>query len=126
MALTYPDWQNKYIDLVREAFDEVTLTVNDKELNAKVQKLGETKKAMPFVQGLKRRLQAEPPTTVFERKLVFDEVETLKQVLPMLKKNTGCQRIDILTVEDGGKGLSPIAENAEPGNPKFEFANIST
>lgn len=126
MALTYPDWQNKYIDLVREAFDEVTLTVNDKELNAKVQKLGETKKAMPFVQGLKRRLQAEPPTTVFERKLVFDEVETLKQVLPMLKKNTGCQRIDILTVEDGGKGLSLIAENAEPGNPKFEFANIST
>lgn len=125
MALTYPDWQNKYIDLVREAFDEATLTINDKELNPKVQKFGETKKAMPFVQGLKRRLQVEPPTTVFERRLVFDEVETLKQVLPTLKKNTGCQRIDILIVEDG-KGLSPIAENAEPGNPKFEFANIST
>lgn len=126
VALTYPGWQNKYIDLVREAFDEVTLTVNDKELNLQVQKLGETKKAMPFVQGLKRRLQVEPSKTVFKRKLVFDEVETLKQVLPMLKKNTGCQRIDILIVEDGGKELSSIAENAEPGNPKFEFMNIST
>lgn len=125
MALTYPNWQNKYIDLVREAFDEVTLTVNDKELNPKVQKLGETKKAMPFVQGLKRRLQVEPPATVFERKLVFNEVETLKQVLPTLKKNTGCQNIDIVIVEDGGNGLSSIAENAEPGNPKFEFANIT-
>lgn len=100
--------------------------MNDKELNPKVQRLGETKKAMPFVQGLKRRLQVEPPATVFERKLVFDEVETLKQVLPTLKKNTGCQTIDILIVEDGGNGLSSIAENAEPGYPKFEFMNIST
>lgn len=90
-----------------------------------MQKLGEMKKAMPFVQGLKRRLANEPPTVVFERKLVFDEVETLKQVLPALKKNTGCQQIDIVVVEEGGKGLSPIAENAEPGNPKFEFENIS-
>lgn len=125
MALTYPKWQNKYIDLVREAFNEVTLTVNDKELNPQVQKLGEMKKAMPFVQSLKRRLANEPPKTVFERKLVFDEVETLKQVLPALRKNTGCQQIDVVVVEECGKSLSSIAENAEPGNPKFEFENIS-
>lgn len=94
---------------------------------------------MPFVQGLKRRLANEPPTTVFERKLVFDEVETLKQVLPTLRKNTGCKEIKIVVVEDGRKtgrkvgdgeptamgGVSSIAENAEPGNPRFEFENIS-
>jgi leucyl-tRNA synthetase len=136
VALSYPAWQEKYIDLVREAFDGVS--INDKELNPKVSKLGEMKKAMPFVQILKKRLTTESPEAVFNRKLAFDEVEALKHILPTLKKNTGCKEIDIVVVDEGGKtgkkvneegetkveGLSVIAEGAEPGNPKFEFANI--
>ncbi|CCX31976.1 leucyl-tRNA synthetase [Pyronema domesticum] len=135
VSLNYPSWQEKYIDLVRESFDKVTLTVNDKELSGKVAKLGETKKAMPFVQGLKKRLQAEDAETVFNRKLAFDEVETLKEVVPTLKKTTGCKNVVVVIVDEGGKtgktidgevveNLPALAEGADPGNPRFEFTNI--
>lgn len=135
VALGYPGWQEKYIDLVREAFDKVTLSVNDKELSAKVSKMGEMKKAMPFVQGLKKRLQSESPDTVFNRKLAFNEVETLKGMVPGLKRLTGAKNVAIVVVDEGGKTgktvdgevvetLPPLAEGAEPGNPRYEFTNV--
>jgi leucyl-tRNA synthetase len=135
VALSYPSWQEKYIDLVREMFDKFTLSVNDKELNGKVAKMGEMKKAMPFVQGLKRRLTSESPDAVFNRQLAFDEVATLKEIVPGLKRTTGSKDVVIVVVEEGGKtgktadgetveGLPPLAEGAEPGNPRFEFTNI--
>ncbi|OGM49960.1 leucyl-tRNA synthetase [Aspergillus bombycis] len=135
-AKKYPSWQEKYIDLVREAFDGLNLSINDKELNAKVGKMGEMKKAMPFVQTLKRRLiqSREEPETVFSRKLPFDEFAVLKEMLVNLQKTTGCKVIEIIAVEEGGKtgevvgsgekreGLT--AENAVPGQPTFQFTNI--
>ena len=39
-AKKFPTWQEKYIDLVREAFDAINISIDDKELNAKVGKLG--------------------------------------------------------------------------------------
>ncbi|KAH1496911.1 hypothetical protein LV164_001601 [Aspergillus fumigatus] len=136
-AKKYPAWQEKYIDLVREAFDAVSLSINDKELNAKVGKLGEMKKAMPFVQTLKTRLikSKEAPENVFSRKLPFDELAVLKEMLGILKRTTGCKEIEVIAVDEGGKtgevlgtgekreGLS--AENAVPGQPTFGFTNIA-
>ncbi|KAI9038161.1 leucine--tRNA ligase CDC60 [Aspergillus affinis] len=136
-AKKYPEWQEKYIDLVREAFDSLSFSINDKELNAKVGKLGEMKKAMPFVQGLKKRLvvSKETPDTVFNRQLPFDEFAVLEEMRGGLKRTTGCKELEIIAVEEGGKtgevlgtgekreGLQ--AENAVPGNPTFAFANIA-
>lgn len=135
-AKKYPAWQEKYIDLVREAFDALNISINDKELNAKVGKLGEMKKAMPFVQGLKRRLvqSRETPETVFERKLPFDEFAVLSEMLGGLKRTAGYKVIEVIAVDEGGKtgevvgtgekkeGLT--AENAVPGQPTFMFANV--
>ncbi|KAH0544798.1 2-isopropylmalate synthase [Glutinoglossum americanum] len=140
-ASRYPAWQEKYIDLVREVFDATHLNVNEKELNSKVAKLGEMKKAMPFVQGLKRRLlNKEAAETVFDRKLAFDEAETLKDMVAGLKKTTGCSIVEIILVEEGGKsgisvngegregrsvdGLPPSADAAVPGTPTFHFENV--
>lgn len=137
-AKKYPTWQEKYIDLVREAFDATSISVNDKELNGKVAKFGEMKKAMPFVQGLKKRLvtMKENPETVFERKLPFDELQVLGDMVDTLKKTTGCKVIDVISVEEGGKvgsvlgsgetreGLPNVAESAIPGSPTFSFENI--
>ncbi|KAJ6126706.1 hypothetical protein N7523_002318 [Penicillium sp. IBT 18751x] len=136
-AKKFPAWQEKYIDLVREAFDGLNLTFNDKELNGKVGKLGEMKKAMPFVQTLKRRLvQArEDPSTVFERKLPFDEFAVLAEMVDGLKRTAGYKEVEIVALDEGGKsgevvgtgekreGLS--AENAVPGNPTFQFSNVA-
>lgn len=136
-AKKYPTWQEKYIDLVREAFDAINISINDKELNPKVAKLGEMKKAMPFVQSLKRRLiqGKEAPEIVFERKLPFDEFAVLQEMAGSIKKTIGCKELEIIAVDEGGKsgevvgsgekreGLS--AENAVPGQPSFQFANIA-
>lgn len=136
-AKKYPLWQEKYIDLVREAFDAVSLSINDKELNPKVAKFGEMKKAMPFVQNLKRRLVQgkEAPEIVFERKLPFDEFVVLGEMVGSLKRTTGCKEIEVVAVDEGGKTGEVVgtgekreglqAENAVPGQPTFHFANIA-
>ncbi|GAB0135242.1 hypothetical protein EsDP_00003587 [Epichloe bromicola] len=137
MTDKFPAWQAKYIDLLKEMWDPATKSVNDKDLNGKIAKMGEMKKAMPFVQNLKRRLQAgEPASAVLQQKLVFDEKETLAQMLPGLKKTAGLVECDVLNVEEGGKkGVNlvdgkevdvtvPLAENAVPGVPTFFFENV--
>lgn len=137
-AAKHPAWQEKYIDLVRAAFDGVAL--NDKDLIPRVTKMGEGKKAMPFVQALRRRLvNGESADSVFERKLLFDELATLREMAAGLRRTTGCTTVDVVAVEEGGKtgtvvlgegegktreGLPPVAEAAVPGNPSFHFENV--
>jgi leucyl-tRNA synthetase len=136
-AAKFPAWQEKYIDLVRLAWNPETKGVNDKELNGKISKLGEMKKAMPFVQSLKKRLVAgEKPEQVFDRKLAFDEVKTLENMVPGLKKAAGLAVVELVKVEEGGKkgtvvgeervveSLPPSAEAAVPGAPTFNFENV--
>ena len=102
--------------------------------------MGETKKAMPFVQALRRRLVGggEKPESVFERMLPFDELATLREMVAGLRRTTGCQAVDVVAVEEGGKGrvvvgegegsvreaLGSSAEAAVPGMPTFQFENV--
>ncbi|KAI9832445.1 MAG: cytosolic leucyl tRNA synthetase [Phylliscum demangeonii] len=144
-ASKFPSWQDKYIDLVRDAFDATHLTVDDASLNGQIATMGEMKKAMPFVQGLKRRLVAgERAQVVFERQLAFDELATLQAMAPGIKKTAGCQTVTIVAVDEGGKtgrvvsldgganeqtadhrmALPPSAEGAVPGHPTFFFENV--
>lgn len=141
-AISYPAWQEKYIDLVRANFDRLTLSLDDKSLGPQIAKMGEMKKAMPFVQGLKRRLQAgESDEVVFNRKLAFDELDVLVQMRAGLKKTTGCIEVEIVALDEGGasgkvvsgdkggekrEGLPPAAQAAVPGNPTFHFENIKS
>jgi leucyl-tRNA synthetase len=134
-AKNFPAWQEKYIDLIREVFDPATKTFNDKELTPKISKMGEMKKAMPFVQGLKKRLVGgEKPETVFDRKLAFDESKTLLQMVPGLKKAAGLKTVDIVEVDEGGitgtllgggelDSLPQPAAGAVPGIPTYHFEN---
>jgi leucyl-tRNA synthetase len=137
VATSWPAWQEKYVALVKEQIE--TKAFDDKELNTRVAKLGEMKKAMPFVQALKRRITSgEDPKTVFNRGLEFDEVETVSQMAPGLKRTTGCKDIHIVVVgEDRKKGQLYVdgkaekeveaksgAEGAVPGSPGFFFENV--
>lgn len=137
MTESFPSWQAKYLDLLKEMWDPATKSVNDKELNARIGKMGEMKKAMPFVQGLKKRLQAgEEASAVLEQKLAFDEKETLSQMVPGLTRTSGLKECIVITVKEGGKeGVNaasgqaveltgPIPENAVPGQPTFFFENV--
>jgi len=99
----------------------------------------DTKKAMPFVQNLKKRLEGgEDRSKVLNRKLEFDEVQILKEMVPGLKATVvKLKQVDIVLVEEGketglkisgGKeeevtDLPGISSTAEPGSPSFEFSN---
>ncbi|KAG9574708.1 leucyl-tRNA synthetase, partial [Aureobasidium melanogenum] len=143
MATEYPTWQSKVIDLVREAFDG--LTIDMKAISKKVDK-ADSKKAMPFIQTLKKSLEGGiDSNTVFERKLAYNEVDVLAQMVPGLMSTVQrCVCVEVISVEQGGKAgkvvasmgeaaaakgtelpeLPPQAENAVPANPTFFFSNI--
>lgn len=102
----------------------------------------ESKKAMPFINGLKRRLDnGEPKDVVLNRELAFDQLTTLRAMVPGLKQTIQkCVDVEIISVAEGGKEgfvvkedgsqgeqkteLSPAAASAEPGSPSFAFENV--
>jgi leucyl-tRNA synthetase len=97
---------------------------------------------MPFINGLKRRLDnGESKETVLNRELAFDELSTLRSMIPGLKQTIQkCVEVEIVTVKEGGKEgtiikedgsegevrseLPPAAMSAEPGSPNFAFENV--
>ncbi|KAK3900551.1 hypothetical protein C8A05DRAFT_35812 [Staphylotrichum tortipilum] len=137
---SFPAWQGKYIELLKEVWDteKGVQKVDDKELNGRIGKMGEMKKAMPFVQALKKRLRdGEAAETVLERKLAFEEEKTLLAMVPGLKRAAGLESVRIIAVEedskkgrdltDGGAEVdvtAPVAESALPGQPSFFFENV--
>lgn len=138
-AATFPSWQQKYIDLVRQEWNPTTKSVNEKDLNSKIAKMGEmksNKKVMPFVQNLKKRLTSgENADVIFDRKLAFNELDLLEKMVPGLKKAAGLTVVEIVKVDEDGKngvvgddkkveGLPPQAESAVPGAPTFGFENV--
>ncbi|KAG8627573.1 hypothetical protein KVT40_005056 [Elsinoe batatas] len=145
MAKKYPAWQEKYIDIVREKFDRVSLSLEMKEVSKRIEK-AESKKAMPFVQVLKKQLESGiKEEEVFERKLAFDEAEILREMGPgLLKTLHKCVVVEMISIDDGGKSgeiiglagqgeakqgdkvqdLPPNAEGAVPGQPTFFFENV--
>lgn len=104
----------------------------------------ETKRAMPFVQQLKKSLETGiDSTTVFERKLAFDEQKVLLDMVPNLKQTVQkCAVVEVIVVNEGGKSgkvvggtegvsegeerseLPATAETAVPGQPTFFFENV--
>jgi leucyl-tRNA synthetase len=97
---------------------------------------------MPFINALKRRLDnGEPKDSVLNRDLAFDELSTLRSMIPGLKQTIQkCADVEIVTVKEGGKTgtvvkedgsmgeerseLLQAAASAEPGSPSFAFENV--
>ena len=139
VTTAFPAWQQKYIDLMVEVWDPATGSqrIDDKELNGRIGKMGEMKKAMPFVQALKKRLRdGEPAEAVLARKLSFDEKVVLQNMIPGLTRTAGLAAVDLIEAQEGstqGTNLhdgsqveirNPIAEGAVPGQPTFFFENV--
>ena len=143
MAAAFPAWQDTYLAIVRNSFDSMTLHIDEKKLNTSVQAKGkaEMKKAMPFVQSLKKRLQGgEKAEVVFDRKLAFDEGEVLVKMVKGLRRTTGCKVVEVVRVEGEEEKVGTVvvgeqegetrrelpgpASQASPGSPSFHFENI--
>jgi leucyl-tRNA synthetase len=148
-ALSYPSWQDGVIETVRKNFSKTKLTVDVAAVSKSIPKT-ESKRAMPFVQSLKKQLESGvSEQEVFERKLAFEEVEVLREMVAGLQMTVQkCKIVEVVVVDDGGKsgkvvggtevsggkggegdgekreGLPPSAEGAVPGQPTFFFENI--
>jgi leucyl-tRNA synthetase len=129
----------RYIDLVSTSYPNLDIKTLSKQIDK-----SESKKAMPFINGLKRRLDnGEPKETVLNRELAFDELSTLRSMISGLKQTVQkCVDVEIVTVKEGGKegtvikedgskgeertDLPPTAATAEPGSPSFAFENVES
>ena len=133
---TFSTWHSELIDLLQELWDPVTKSVMDKTLMSRIDK-AERKRAVPFIQTLKKRLQSgEKESIVFSHQLSFDEKEVLISMTTTLMRSAGLAQIQIISVQKGGsEGVDVVtgfkvddmpvtAENAVPGNPILFLANV--
>ncbi|KAH3678133.1 hypothetical protein WICMUC_001697 [Wickerhamomyces mucosus] len=135
---SFPEWQNNYIELVRDLFEKQSLGDNT-VIKEKVGK--DMKRAMPFISSLKQRLTKESPEVVFNRELNFDEIETIKLALDNIKKAPSAikvKEIEVVTFPHGskvGKNIftgeevpitttGKIIDGAVPGQPGLLVVNI--
>lgn len=137
VATSFPEWQDQYIELVRQLFESGTLSDNS-AIKKEVGK--DMKRAMPFINFLKQRLAKESPSTVFNRKLTFNEGELLQQVLPNIQSSSTVikfEAVKVITFPYGGKtGIElgsgkeveitltgKVVEAAVPGAPGILIRN---
>lgn len=138
VATSFPEWQDQYIELVRELFESLSLTDN-KVIKERVGK--DMKRAMPFINFLKQRLVKEDPKIVFNRKLTFNEGELLAQVLDIIQRSTTTikvEKVNVITFAYGSAtgvdiatgeeveipATGKVVEAAVPGQPGIVIRNI--
>ncbi|KAG7664888.1 CDC60 [[Candida] subhashii] len=135
---TFPEWQDNYIELVRELFEQQKLD-DTKVIRERVGK--DMKRAMPFITMIKQRLTTVDPTTVFNRKLTFNEIDTLKATVNNIKRATysiNVEEVEIISFDNGSKVgnniltgeevpitiTGKIIDSAVPGEPGIMIKNI--
>jgi leucyl-tRNA synthetase len=125
--------------MIRDNYPNLDIKALSKQIDK-----SESKKAMPFINSLKRRLDSgESSDVVLNRELAFNELDTLRSMVPGLKQTIQkCVDVEIISVADGGKEgvvikedgsqgeerreLPPQAGSAEPGSPSFAFENVES
>lgn len=138
VSLTFPEWQASYVDLVKELYEQGAIDDN-KKIKERVGK--DMKRAMPFISLLKSRLATESPEVVLNRKLTFDELDTLKQAISVIERapyKLTVDSVEIISFENGEKkgtnvvtgeaveftATPKIIEGTVPGEPGVQIQNI--
>ncbi|OTB07677.1 hypothetical protein M426DRAFT_53369 [Hypoxylon sp. CI-4A] len=135
---TLPEWQDRYINLVTKALEELGL-VDMNSIGKQLEKK-ETKRAMPFIKNLKDRIEGgESKSAVLSKQLPFDEKKALTAIIPvlahMMTPRCGEVRVfevqpenitgvDVVTGESWSGDLPAPAASAVPGAPTFHFENL--
>lgn len=136
---SFPEWQSRCVEIVSELFAQQSLD-DSKKIREKIDPK-EMKRAMPFVSLLKQRLSTEPAEVVFQRELLFNEIETVKSTKAILQKAAQGVKVEELVAISfpyGAKvgkniftgeeveipNLAKIVENSVPGNPGAYMQNI--
>ena len=138
IAAAFPEWQTQYRNLAKEQYESAG-ALDTKPLAGKINK-ADVKKAMPYIQNLKKRIDSgEAAARVFSDKLQFDERQALREMIPGLKSTVRkLEEVELVLVKEGEDNgevittgnegqripLTQAANSALPGNPGFYFTNI--
>ncbi|KAI9219487.1 hypothetical protein BC828DRAFT_406661 [Blastocladiella britannica] len=121
VAGQYPAWQEELLVVIKRVYAETGDNWQGKDLAAlKAAGLLKNKKAMPFVNEIKKQLAALGPAA-FNRTLDFDEMAVLTDNLVLITKSVVYNDVQVKRVDDGVTALdadeTKKAENALPGSP---------
>jgi len=131
VATRFPEWQEICVQAVKEAYSEVEDKVDDVRVRANLTEKGliKDKRAMPFVQTFKKRMQDLGAKAAFNRGLSFSESQVLAEFLPYLKRSLNLVDAEVFLVDEALRrnepGFTPtLIETSEPGSPAFEYRNV--
>lgn len=136
---SFPEWQQKYVDITKKLYEEDKL--NDMKIVKEQIDGKDMKRAMPFINELKKQLTLEKAEEVFNRELLFNEVDIVKQALDSIKKaptSINVVEVNVVSFDNGasaGKNVLTDAdveipakvksiENAVPGQPAVLIKNL--
>ena len=138
-ADSLPAWQDGCVKMVRGMLEDLGV-VDIKTISKKMDKAA-AKQAMPFVQHLKKQLDAGlSREEVLGTELLFDELAVLREMVPgLLQTLSRCKVVEMVRVSgdderrtgtliDSGVVLPELplaAAGAAPGNPGFSFGNLA-
>jgi leucyl-tRNA synthetase len=128
-ASEFPEWQEKCMEALRTTWDDATNAFTGKERDA-IAKAGliSDKRIMPFVSMIKRSIESVG-VSGFDRRLLFDEKETLVETSEYIRRELShlkIEKVEIVAKESFVKGSSPDddvskADPAIPGVPGYRL-----
>ncbi|KAI9015178.1 hypothetical protein BC832DRAFT_194924 [Gaertneriomyces semiglobifer] len=129
IASTYPAWQEECIEVLKTTWDESQQKFTNSEVQAlSARGLMKNKAVMPFVKTMKQAVEARGPVA-FDRKLTFDELQTMKQNLDYIRRELASikiQEVEVVMKEDvkeegWEKDDLKKAEGSLPGAPTYRL-----
>ncbi|KTW29950.1 leucine-tRNA ligase [Pneumocystis jirovecii RU7] len=144
VATKFPEWQQKYVNLLQECYNKETNSFNDEVLLFKASEMKEMRRSIPFIQQMKssilNRSKEVTAEEAFQRRLPFNELNVLYNSISFLKQNLGITMLEIFKIIRNNNGkitsiesvssnneiitIPDNIDNAIPGHPIFLFENI--
>ncbi|OMJ21371.1 putative leucine-tRNA ligase, cytoplasmic [Smittium culicis] len=121
VSKAFPAWQTDIVNVLRANY--VDGVFNDVEIRANLGKMGilKDKKTMPFANEIKKNVLKFGADEAFNRKLLFDEMELLSEVvLGYVKNSCGYESVKVVLIGEGEEN----PKNASPGSPSFTISNV--
>lgn len=126
VATSFPDWQEESMIVLQASYDSSTNSfVNDREMLI-AKGLAKNKSVMPFIAKMKKEFEIHG-SAAFERKLSFDEMNTLEINLEYMRRELTHQRIGKIELVDKSEvNVADMddkkkAEMALPGHPTYRI-----
>ncbi|KAI0390322.1 leucyl-tRNA synthetase [Xylariaceae sp. FL0594] len=135
----WPEWQDRYIALVREQVQETSHTtaaagsrveIDVTAITKRIPELDNVKKVMPFIFHLKHRVETtdQGGKEWDNRELPFDEALVLKEMVLVLLKSAVPKLVHVRIVnvdeDEEGAGGDVAAKVPQPSLPTFVIENV--